>query len=351
MTRSWFFGWRAYSLRGVDWQMRSTSSIGFPAIIPRRGFRLWDRPPTGAFSYIATAKPSKNIERFFGAAPDAYLARRQLAHLLNRQGRRHEAAEQIRALCEQGNVRQDELHALVALSDAMYDDPAASGGRVRPNAYVPIGPAAETRRLLNRFRYREAAETLRPSVVAGGVPSAISALYGRALSEAQDDARYVEWLSVTDDDTRECAEFWAGLGGYLVRHRRFDEAARALAEAVDRDPTDVRSMGRLHQVLVVLKRDSLAELCEQRWTRVRDSVRLNNRVVAADTNKDAADAMLGLAAKLDELSRPLEALLWRSLAANLQGQTGALPALKPGATQSPGTGRRFRKSQRASVWD
>ena len=57
-------------------------------------------------------------------------ARRQLAYLLNRQGRRHEAAVHVRELCRQGDVRQDELQSLIVLSDAMLSDPAgvAKGG-------------------------------------------------------------------------------------------------------------------------------------------------------------------------------------------------------------------------------
>ena len=49
--------------------------------------------------------------------PDASLAHHQLAQLLNRQGRRHEAAEQVRELCKMDNVRQDELHSLISLRE------------------------------------------------------------------------------------------------------------------------------------------------------------------------------------------------------------------------------------------
>ena len=68
----------------------------------------------------------------------------ELALILNRRGRRHEAARYILRLCLQGNVKSDELHSLMHLSDAMYDDPGAAE---EDQAYYPIGTSADARKL------------------------------------------------------------------------------------------------------------------------------------------------------------------------------------------------------------
>ena len=73
----------------------------------------WVSQPIGVFSCERYEQAEQAYRKILEVVPDASRARRQLAYLLNRQGRRHEAAEQIRELCRQGDIRQDELHSLI----------------------------------------------------------------------------------------------------------------------------------------------------------------------------------------------------------------------------------------------
>jgi tetratricopeptide (TPR) repeat protein len=127
-------------------------------------------------------------------APDAYPARRQLAFLLNCQGRREEAAEQIRELCKLGNARQDELHSLVVLSHAMYDAPDSIAREQQADttgvSYQPIGQGGIARKLFSDGKFAEAAESIEDLIASGEAPDALVALFGRIVTEAQDDEKF-----------------------------------------------------------------------------------------------------------------------------------------------------------------
>jgi tetratricopeptide (TPR) repeat protein len=245
--------------------------------------------------------------------PQAMEAHRQLAYLYNRQGRRHEAAVHVYELCRNGDVRQDELHSLIHLSDAMYDDPASPPGSAGEVRYWPIGQAAEARKLFMERKYGEAVDRLHEAVVAGDVPPSIVAFYGRAAAEAQDEQRSRWWLDQVDAATREYSEYWAAVGLLLLSQGRHDEAARALLEAVDRDPTDRRSIARLRSVLETLGRVEEAARWESRLNQLHGILLENNRIAHAATADVAS--LASLADKLDAIDRSLEAVLWRSIAA------------------------------------
>ena len=244
--------------------------------------------------------------------PQAAPALRQLAYILNRQGRRHEAAVYIRQLCELGDVRQDELHSLISLSDAMYDPPSAADSIAEGSRpYWPIGTLAEARKQFNAEGFRKVTELLHDSVADGVARPAAVALYGLAAAESQDDSRLRWWLAKTDDATRRFPEYWTAIGIHQLNLQQPQQAARAFAEAITLDPTDLRAISRLRQTLLALNQDAMAERYVQRWNRVRESILINNRI-AATRSPDLA-AISDLADQLSDLDRPLEALLWRAI--------------------------------------
>jgi tetratricopeptide (TPR) repeat protein len=249
--------------------------------------------------------------------PEAAPARRQLAFLLNRQGRRHEAAEQIRELCMLGDVRQDELHSLIMLSHAMYDEPQGDSVDPQQVTYEPVGEGGVARKQFTDAKFKEAADTLQPLIDAGNAPPAIDALYGRAVVESQDDQRFVKWLAQVNPATKDTADYWAALGTYLISQRRFEEATRALLEAADRDPTDMNSFGRLGQTLRTLGDTEASQRWLDRWEDMNELIKANNRI--SESNPPNPQQIDELIALLEKLNRPLEAVLWKSIADHYRG--------------------------------
>ncbi|MCS7467722.1 FG-GAP-like repeat-containing protein [Stieleria sp. ICT_E10.1] len=243
-------------------------------------------------------------------AGDVPIAHRQLAYLYNRQGRRHEAADHLRALCRLGNIQEDELHALMVLGHAIFDDPNKPPPRPRPN--YPIGPAATARMLFTASRNVEAVEALDETVRAGKAVPSIVAFYGLLAIEAQDNERFQWWLTQTDQPVQAFAEYWAAIGGYLVSERRFEEAVRALGEALARDPTNVGAMRRINQALTALGQTEKAERWVKRYDTIRDVVSASNAIGKTETPESVPiDNYATIADGLDQLHRPLEAMTWR----------------------------------------
>lgn len=245
--------------------------------------------------------------------PNSSLPHRNLASLLNRQGRRHEAGEHLRELCKLGDVRQDELHALMVLSDAIYDDPNQKTSlEANEMRYFPIGDSGIARKLFSDEKYPAAAELLRESVLSRKAAPSVVALYGRCLAEAQDDQRFSEWLKMADEPVRQHAEYWSAVGSWLANQQRFEEAVRALAEAVLRDPTDVRSYRRMHQALVALEKEDEAKKWEDQHQLLRQVTLASNQV--GEQSPPDLELLTTIVKGLEELGRPLEAVLWQAVA-------------------------------------
>ncbi|WP_436716512.1 FG-GAP-like repeat-containing protein [Roseiconus lacunae] len=263
----------------------------------------------------------RRFRQVLEVVPDFAEAHRQLAYIYNRQGRRHEAAAHLYELCRQGNVRQDELHALIVLSDAMTSDPTDSD----PNSvdYSPIGAAGLARQLFSQHRYPEAADVLRDRIEEELEPPSIVAFYGRVLAEAQLDDEFARWLRKANAEVRQYAEFWAAMAIHLGTQKKWQQATRAALEALDRDPTDFRSINRLHLALKLLGRDQESQQWEQRWKTYKQVLTINNAV--SETETPNIDAIEELASQLFAIDRKLEAVLWKSIEAYYrQGTSDAM---------------------------
>jgi len=276
-----------------------------------------NHPQAGLAALGQAADWSMQLQRFDDAerlyrqvlarAPEAAVVHRQLAFLYNRQGRRHEAFSHLQELCRLGNVQQDELHAMMVLGHAIFDDPNTT--MPRKKAYYPIGPAAEARMLYTASRYQEALAVLDPAVHAGEVTPSILAFYGLLAVESQDEQRFQWWLARADASVQEYAEYWAAIGTHLLNQRRFPEAIRAFAESLNRDPTDIASMRRINQSLTALGQQEAAEKWIDRYVVQRDVTLASNAI--GESNSASLESYQTVAEGLDKLNRPLEAITWR----------------------------------------
>ena len=294
------------------------ASLGdLPTAVELLGAIPEDHPQAGLAALGQAADWSMQLQRFdaaeqlyrkvLGRATEAAVVHRQLAFLYNRQGRRHEAFAHLQQLCRLGNVQQDELHAMMVLGHAIFDDPNST--LPRKKAYFPIGPAAEARMLYTASRYQDALAVLDPAVRAGEVPPSILAFYGLLAIESQDEQRFQWWLARADASVQQYAEYWAAIGTYLLNQRKFSQAIRAFAESLNRDPTDIASMRRINQSLTALGELEAAEKWIDRYVVQREVTLASNAIGESAT--PSVESYRTVAEGLDKLNRPLEAMTWR----------------------------------------
>ena len=279
-----------------------------------------EHPEAGIPSLGASADWCMERERYDDAeqrylkileiAPTFNIARRKLAQLLNREGRRHEANVLIRELCLAGDVSQDELHALIVEADAMYDEPGTSSqsGNV---TYTPIGKMGQARFLYTNHRYLDAANEVEHLVKSGEAIPAVIAFYGCAVAEAQDDAKFALWLGNINQEVKQFPEYWAAFGTHLLAEGKYKEGVRVLAEAIRRDPTDHRSIRRIVQAFRSLQDREFTDRFIERFESLLRSVKTSVDIV--DRNSSSSADFEKLAGELTGLNRRLEAILWRSV--------------------------------------
>ena len=258
-----------------------------------------------------------NYKKVLTRTPYFTLAHRQLAFLLNRQGRRHEAAQHIRQLCLLGDVRQDELHALSSISDAVYDPVESSSPSNVSTGYFPIGDSGESRKAFTDGRFRRAFELIEQDVLDGKAPDSLFAFYGRLVAEGQDDSRFAWWLKNAHADLHRYSEYWSAIGVRLMQETKYEQASRAFLESIDRDPSDLRTISRLQMCLRASNQTELAETWSQRWEQSRDLIRANN--IVADSTPPHPDSLRDLADRLEQMGRRIEAVMWRFIEGRARG--------------------------------
>ena len=255
------------------------------------------------------AEAERRYRDVLARVPNAVVAHRQLAFLLNRQGRRHEAVPHLRSLCQLGDIRQDELHALLVIGHAIFEDPNQPVAEDGARHYWPIGAVAEARMLFTASQFSDALAALEETVSAESVLPSVMAFYGLLAIESQDEAKFRWWLSRCDEAVRGYSEYWSAIGASLVNERKFEEAAHALLRAIDLDPTDLASMRRMNQTLQALKRDEEAERWVDRYVAQRNATLASNSI--GETSEVKFEDFETVATNLESLGRPLEAVTWR----------------------------------------
>ncbi len=242
------------------------------------------------------------------------IAQRQLAQLLNRLGRRHEANRLVQSLCIAGDVTQAELQSLIIESDAvckpsdwLNESEQAAG------AMTAIGPGGQARFLWTQSQFREAAQTLRPWIESGQASPGEIAFFGAIAIEAQQDEWFQWWYELTTDDVKAFPEYWSAIGAYQLSTGDFKAAVNSLAEALQRDPSDIRSTKRMVQAFRSLGDPGMVKAWERRFETLM--LTLNASLEVQNAPKPDGTLMLRLATHLESRGNRLEAVMWKWIAA------------------------------------
>ncbi len=223
--------------------------------------------------------------------------------LLNRVGRREEASRQADALCRAGQANEQELFSLLRRNDSF---PFLLKEDESPKKYFQSGLGL-ARWYFTQRDYRRGLEELSQEYQAGFPTPAAGALYGRLLAETQSYEEMPAWYAKCGKPVHQYADFWAALGTFFFDDHQFEASARALLEAVVRDPTDHLSVHRLAKVFDALGRPNEGDSFRQRGILIVQSKQDSETLIQSPSQLNARKE---LTRKLVLLGRPFEALEW-----------------------------------------
>ncbi|PHQ33519.1 FG-GAP-like repeat-containing protein [Rhodopirellula bahusiensis] len=276
------------------------------------------------------------LDRF----PEATEAHRQLAALLNRLGRRHEAARYLRNLVRLGDVRQAELASLLSIQDPSLTSAGNGSQQSSEDLSGWVGAIAQAHRLMASHEPHLAVDSLASWIDESETHSsngsgwnAALALLGRAAVDANDMESLRLWWEHVNQDQLLWADHWFALSRLVNDQLRDTELAVPLMiEAIHRDPTDRVALGLLANWMNQMQRHDVERETTQRMERLKRTVILGNQIGSLGTSspQDGSEQMMQLAEHLDQLGRGLEANAWRMIAV-MQGpavDTASVKALQ-----------------------
>ncbi|MCO8122302.1 FG-GAP-like repeat-containing protein [Stieleria sp. TO1_6] len=257
--------------------------------------------------------------------------------LLNHIGRRDEACAQAGMLCRMGLATEQELLSLIShslsyptpemLKHAAVDSPTVDN----PAADTQSEYDAETVEELfaaglGRARWyfslgdhQGGLDELADQAKGGFENPATDAFYGRLLAESQRWDELRQWNVQSSESAKQFSDYWAAVGTFFIDSRRYEAAARALLEAVRRNPTDRVSCQRLSKVFFSLGRADDGEQFRYRGVDIANTERVAQELHDAPGDVEKRKQ---LARYVMELGRPFETLAW------------TLTILPPGAHQA-----------------
>lgn len=239
--------------------------------------------------------------------PDATMAHRQLAQLLLREGRRLDAALPLKALCEQGNIEEIELRALLSLSAPF----AADASREQLD---PIGTLGRARAATGNDEWGSAIAELNSA--ASPTPTE-SALLGRAYAEQKEFDSLKQWIESDAATNAENSDAWFARGVWAAHDNDDRRAVKYFCEAVLHDATDAQaylqlagSLQRLATAGESVSTDQ-AEMVLQRARLIARTREIGQQWAESD-QRDSSD-LAEMAKLLEDLRRPFESLSWQAV--------------------------------------
>lgn len=241
-------------------------------------------------------------------SPDADIALRRLARLLNRRGFRYEAAPLLKELCRRGNIEEEELRSLITLSYAFSDEKET-------DVYGAIGAVGHARLAFSKDDYEDV-ETLL-ALEQKSSPQAYG-LYGRALISQQKIDATTRWRENPVEHAEDNADYWVTVGSLAILEGQYGLAAISLARAILIDPTDKVTYLRYGEALNRLGMPTEAAKAIQTADWLRRSAVIGNEFANDDRTVESISNLVEL---LDQLGRPFESLGWQAVAIGYQADS------------------------------
>lgn len=237
------------------------------------------------------------------AYPKSIQWRRLAWQYLNRVGRRELASKQADFLCRTSLADDAVMLSLVRRNDAF---PYVIDEGDTPEQHFEPG-LGMARWYFTNASYQRAIEELAEEYEAGFSTPEAAALYGRLLAESQ---RYEElpiWFAKCGNEPRKHADFWSALGTYFFDAHQYEASARALLEAMYRDPTDEFTSHRLGRVFDALGRPEDGEQFRFGGVLLVKTEEAATKLIKSPGDDSQRQELSDL---LLQRARPFEALAW-----------------------------------------
>lgn len=240
---------------------------------------------------------------------------RQLAIILNNQGRRIEAAPHLLALAKLGKIREKELFAMTT-----YGNPFIDTTLPKPTRKLAMTQAMLARAKVSRSEgeMQEAVALTQQLQLTFPDSTSIASFLGRLYTELQDQEALKDWFTSLPADIEREPEYWSSVGIWMQRHDRHREAVRCLCEAVLRDPTDRYAYRALERSLRFTGEPDKADTAAFREQQLIEISRLARQFGLKRGTKQEMNRMADI---LWNLRRPWESIAWREAAARYYTST------------------------------
>lgn len=250
----------------------------------------------------------QKLKELLGTDTDLVKARRQLAIILNNQGRRIEAAPHLLALAKLGKSREKELFAMITYGNPFIDTTIPKPPRTAGTTPALLAQAKVSRSEGDMGEAVAMTEQLRTTFPES---TAIAAFLGRLHIDLQNEEALQSWFDNLPADIEDEPEYWYVTGIWMQRHDRHQEAVRCLGEAVLRDPTDRYAYQALERSLRFTGKKDEADLAASRVQKLTETSQLARQFGLKRGTKQEMNRIADL---LLELGRPWESIAWRETA-------------------------------------
>ncbi len=223
--------------------------------------------------------------------------------LFNLQGRRQDASELAEQFCRHGTATDSELLSLIRRTDS-YPSFMPRDRMPEEVFFAGLGVA---RWYFTQKDYARAIEELERAELSSTLNPEAIALWGRLLAETQGVEKIPAWNARCTDEVKQFGDYWAALGTIFVDRGEYQAAARALLEAIYRNPTDRVCYQRMGRVLEALNNPDDAAQFRYQGICIADTERGAEQLIEAPSRLGIKSTM---AKKMMELQRPFETLGW-----------------------------------------
>ncbi len=263
----------------------------------------------GEFFY--QGKDYENAERAWRKAielrPELIMPHRRLASLLNAQGRRYEASFPLEAIVRGTGATPAELLALLEISRPFADESAT-----RTADELSLFALSQAKIHYAKREFDQARAMGERLLQKYPQSTSIAAFVGRVYADTEAWDAFDKWAEQLPSGIDAQPDYWAALCVWLTYLQRPREAIRAGGEALARDVTDHDTLRRL-----VSLTDQVGE--SQTSMNLRAKLTVLEKLLRVATTLNPENAQQS-AEYLEQLNRPWEALGWRLISAQMQGE-------------------------------